>query len=53
MIATEVFEDRAALVRQNEQPEAAAVTRLVRAGALTQVPEWTIYEVASTKSPAV
>jgi quinol monooxygenase YgiN len=45
LIALEVFEDRAALTRQNAQPEVAAVIKLIEAGALTQAPEWTVYEV--------
>jgi|SRR3954447_20472009 quinol monooxygenase YgiN len=53
LIALEVFEDRAALERQEEQPEVAAVLRLVAAGALTRAPEWTIYEVESASSPPV
>lgn len=53
LIATEVFEDRAALKQQNTLPEVAAVMTLIRAGVLSGAPEWTIYEVASAESPAV
>lgn len=51
LIATEVFDDRAAMERQEEQPEVAAVIALVEAGALAAPPEWTIYEVSSAESP--
>lgn len=51
LIATEVFEDRAAMERQESQPEVANVVGLVEAGALAAPPEWTIYEVASAESP--
>jgi quinol monooxygenase YgiN len=51
LIATEVFEDRAAMERQEAQPEVARVVDLIGAGALTGAPEWTIYEVASAESP--
>lgn len=53
LIATEVFEDRAAIERQEAQPEVAAVIKLIEAGALSGAPEWTIYEVASVESPAM
>jgi len=53
LIATEVFEDRVALERQNAQPEVEAVMKLIEAGALSMAPEWTIYEVASAESPAI
>jgi quinol monooxygenase YgiN len=52
-IATEVFEDRAALQREEAIPEVAAVIALMEAGALTGPPEWTIYEVASAESPSM
>lgn len=51
IIATEVFEDRAAMDRQESQPEVARVVGLVEAGALSASPEWTIFEVASAESP--
>jgi quinol monooxygenase YgiN len=51
LIATEVFEDRAAMDRQEAQPEVAMVMELVEAGALAGAPEWTIYEVSSAESP--
>jgi quinol monooxygenase YgiN len=52
LIATEVFEDRAAMERQEAQPEVARVMEVIEAGALSGPPEWTIYEVASAESPA-
>jgi quinol monooxygenase YgiN len=51
LIATEVFEDRAAMERQESQPEVAKVVKLAEAGALTAPPEWTIFDVASSESP--
>lgn len=51
LIATEVFDDRAAMERQEAQSEVAKVIELISAGALSGVPEWTIYEVASAESP--
>ena len=51
LIATEVFHDRAAMDRQEAQPEVARVMELVEAGALAGAPEWTIYEVSSAESP--
>jgi quinol monooxygenase YgiN len=51
LIATEVFDDRAAMERQEAQPEVARVIELIGAGALSGAPEWTIYEVASAESP--
>jgi quinol monooxygenase YgiN len=53
LIATEVFETRAAMERQENMPESAAVTELMQSGALNGPPEWTIYEVASLESPAM
>jgi quinol monooxygenase YgiN len=53
LIATEIFEDRAAMERQEAQPEVAAVIKLMEAGALSGAPEWTIYEVTSAESPAM
>ena len=47
-IATEVFEDRAALDRQEALPEVAEVMALFE-DALTKEPEATIYEVASSQ----
>jgi len=43
-VVTEVFEDRAALDRQNAQSEVAEVLRLVQDGALVGDPEWTVWE---------
>lgn len=51
LIATEVFDDLAAMERQEAQPEVATVMALVGAGALSGPPELTIYEVASAESP--
>ena len=51
LIATEVFEDRAAMERQEALPEVARAVDLIGAGALAEAPEWTIYEVASAESP--
>lgn len=53
LIATEVFEDRAALKRQNMQPEVAAVMKLIDAGVLSRPAEWSVYEVASEESSAI
>ena len=51
LIATEVFEDRAAMEREEQLPEVAEVVTLMQSGALAGPPEWTIYEVASSESP--
>lgn len=51
LIATEVFEDRAAMEAQESQREVARVVRLIEGGALAAPPEWTIYDVASAESP--
>jgi quinol monooxygenase YgiN len=53
LIATEVFDDREAMERQEAQPEVAGVVALMEAGAVAAPPEWTIYEVASSESPAM
>lgn len=53
LIATEVFEDRAAMEREEAIPEVAAVVQLMQSGALAGPPEWTIYEVASFESPSM
>jgi len=53
LIATEVFEDRAAMEREEAIPEVAAVVGLMEAGALAESPEWTIFDVASSESPAM
>ena len=52
LLAVEVFEDRAAMERQEEQPEVAAVVELMEGGVLAGDPEWTIYDVVSWESPA-
>jgi quinol monooxygenase YgiN len=51
LIATEVFEDRADMEREESIPEVAQVVELMQAGALAGSPEWTIFEVASSESP--
>ena len=53
LIATEVFEDRAAMEREEALPEVAKVIELMQAGALAGAPEWTIFEVASSESPTM
>jgi quinol monooxygenase YgiN len=53
LIATEVFEDRAAMKNEESQPEIAKVIELMQAGALTRPPEWTIFDVASSESPTM
>lgn len=51
LIATEVFDDRAAMERQEALPEVATAIDLIGAGALAGAPEWTIYEVTAAESP--
>ena len=51
LLAVEVFEDRAAMERQETQSEVAAVAALMENGALDGPPEWTVYEVSSSESP--
>jgi quinol monooxygenase YgiN len=53
LIATEVFEDRAAMEREESIREVAAVVSLMQDGALAGPPEWTIFEVASSESPSM
>jgi quinol monooxygenase YgiN len=53
LIATEVFEDRAAMEREEALPEVARVVKLMQSGALAGQPEWTIYEISSSESPAI
>jgi quinol monooxygenase YgiN len=53
LIATEVFEDREAMQREEALPEVAGVVGLMESGALTSPPEWTVYEIASAESPAM
>jgi quinol monooxygenase YgiN len=45
-VVLEVFEDRAALDRQNAQAEVAAVLGLADEGALTRDYEWTVWEAS-------
>jgi quinol monooxygenase YgiN len=47
-VVLEVFEDAAALARQNAQAEVAAVLALVADGAVVREPEWTVREAAPT-----
>jgi quinol monooxygenase YgiN len=51
LIATEVFEDRAAMEREEALPAVAKVVELMEAGALAAPPEWTVFDVASSESP--
>jgi quinol monooxygenase YgiN len=53
LIATEVFDDRAAMEREEALPEVAKVVELMQSGALAGPPEWTIFDVASSESPAM
>ncbi len=53
LIATEVFEDRTAMEREETLPEVAKVVELMQAGALAGPPEWTVFEVASSESPTM
>ena len=48
-VVVEVFDDRAALDRQNAQGEVAEVLRLLHAGALVGDVEWTIWEGSPTE----
>ncbi len=45
-VVIEVFEDRAALDRQDAQSEVNDVLELIRAGALVGEMEWTVWETA-------
>jgi quinol monooxygenase YgiN len=51
LIATEVFEDRASMEREEALAEVGKVVELMQNGALAGAPEWTIYEVSSSESP--
>jgi quinol monooxygenase YgiN len=53
LIATEVFEDREAMEHEEALPEVAKVVELMQAGILAKQPEWTIYEISSSESPAM
>jgi quinol monooxygenase YgiN len=53
LIAIEVFEDREAMARQEEQPAVAGVVELLQSGALAEQPQWTIYEVAPAETPTL
>lgn len=53
LIATEVFEDRAAMDREEKLPEIAKVIELMEGGALVALPELTRFEVTSVESPSV
>ena len=48
-VVLEVFEDRQALERQEAQGEVGAVLRLIEDGALTDDPEWTVWESTATE----
>ena len=48
-VVLEVFEDRQALERQEEQAEVAAVLSLVEAGALACDFEWTVWDASATE----
>src|SRR5207245_4695884 len=52
LIATEVFEDRDAMQREEALPEVAKVVELMQGGALAGPPEWTVFEVSSSESPS-
>ncbi len=52
VLAVEVFEDRAALERQESQREVAKAMELFDGGALVSPPEYTIFEVSSAESPS-
>ncbi len=49
LIATEVFEDRDAMQREEALPEVAKVVELMQAGP----PEWTVFDIASSESPSM
>jgi quinol monooxygenase YgiN len=53
LIATEVFEDKAAMEREESLPEVAKVVEVMQGGALSGPPEWTIFEIASSESPSM
>ena len=53
LIASEVFEDRETMEREESLPEVAKVVELMQQGALAGPPEWTIFEVASSESPSI
>lgn len=53
LVATEVFEDRAAMEREEALAEVAKVVELMQSGALARPPEWTVFDVASSESPAM
>jgi quinol monooxygenase YgiN len=48
-VVLEVFEDRAALDRQETQAEVSAVVGLVEAGALVGEMEWTVWEASAAQ----
>ena len=50
LIAIEVFEDRAAMERQESQPGVADVMALIDSGALAAEPEWTVYDVTEAET---
>ncbi len=53
LIATEVFENRTAMERGEALPEVAKVVELMQSWGLAAAPEWTVFDVASSESPAM
>jgi quinol monooxygenase YgiN len=53
LIATEIFEDKDAMEREEALPEVAKVVELMQSGALAGPPEWTVFHVGSSESPAM
>src|SRR5689334_8076283 len=53
LIATEVFEDRAAMEREEALPEVQPIIALMQSGAPSAPPEWTIFDVASADLPSL
>jgi quinol monooxygenase YgiN len=52
LVAIEVFEDHAAMDKQESQPEVAAVIALLEGGAATSEPEWTVFDATPAATPA-
>lgn len=51
LLAVEVFDDRAAMDRQEAQAEVARVMELMESGALDGEPEWTVFEAEVADQP--
>ena len=51
LIATEVYENRSAMEKQETLAEVGQVIKLIEAGAAAGPPEWTIYDGATAESP--